>query len=330
VPGDGLHLIDVVEFETSHPEVTYEYVSNAYAGYQLRLSVPLGDYRFRARSCVGGPFRYDITDHVIRAAETRTDPFVEPTFGTLLRGHLRIQAGSLGEATLRPGDSFMYPSSQAMVAQYENCEIATVRLPRESTAAIAAARSDLAPADLHFNSVSPVSPGTARYWQSLIAYLGRQLITPDQQAPLRRSALLQSSALDMLAAAALTVFPNTALTAAELPGPGRVAPAAVRRAVAFIDEHADRDISAADIAAAAHVTIRAVQLAFRRYLDTTPSAYLRRVRLDHAHRELCAANPSDGVTVTEIAIRWGFASPSRFAARYHDTYGVPPSHTLRS
>jgi transcriptional regulator GlxA family with amidase domain len=109
-----------------------------------------------------------------------------------------------------------------------------------------------------------------------------------------------------------------------------VAPAAVRRAVAFIDEHADRDISAADIADAAHVTIRAVQLAFRRHLDTTPSDYLRRVRLDRAHQELCAASPGDGVTVTEIATRWGFASPSRFAASYRDTYGVLPSHTLRS
>jgi AraC-like DNA-binding protein len=328
VPDDGLRLLDVVELETSQPEVTYEYVSKAYVGYQLRLLVPLGNYRFGVRSCVGGPFRYDITNHMIRA-EARTDPFGEPTFGTLLKGHLRIQAGGLGEAVLRPGDSFLYPSSQSMSAKYENCEIATVRLPRERTAAIAAARSGIAPADLRFASVTPVSPGTARYWQSLVAYLGRQLFTPDQQAPLRRSALLQSSALDMLAAAALTVFPNTAMTAAQLPGPGNVAPAAVRRAVAFIDEHADRDISAADIAAAAHVTLRAVQLAFRRYLDTTPSAYLRRVRLDHAHQQLCAADPGDGLTVTEIAARWGFASPSRFAARYRDAYGVPPSHTLR-
>jgi len=31
---------------------------------------------------------------------------------------------------------------------------------------------------------------------------------------------------------------------------------------------------------AAHVTVRAVQLAFRRHLDTTPMAYLRRVRLE--------------------------------------------------
>jgi transcriptional regulator GlxA family with amidase domain len=183
---------------------------------------------------------------------------------------------------------------------------------------------------LRFDSVTPVSPGTARYWQSLVAYLGRQLITPDQRAPLRCSALLQSSALDMLAAAALMVFPNTAMTAAQAPGPGRVAPAAVRRAVAFIDEHADRDISAADIAAAAHVTVRAIQLAFRRHLDTTPSAYLRRVRLDHAHQQLCAASPGDGVTVTEVATRWGFVSLSRFAATYRDAYGVLPSYTLRS
>ena len=330
MPDDGLRVIDVVEFETSHPDVTHEYVRKAYAGYQLRMSRPIANYRFRARSCIGGPFRYEITDHTIPAAEVRIDPFGEPAFGTLLRGHLQIRAGALGEAVLRPGDSFMYPSNQGMSARFENCEVATVLLPRERTAAMAATRSDLAPADLRFESVTPVSPAVGRYWQSLVAYLGRQLITPDQQAPLRRSALLQSSALDMLAAAALTVFPNTAMTAAQVPGPGRVAPAAVRRAVAFIDEHADRDISATDIAAAARVTIRAIQLAFRHHLDTTPSAYLRRVRLDHAHQQLCAASPGDGVTVTEIASRWGFASPGRFAAHYRDTYGVLPSYTLRS
>ena len=330
MPDDGLQLIDVVEFETSQPEVTYEYVHKAYTGYQIRYSVPLGDYRFRVRSCIGGPFRYDITDHVVGRAEATTNPFGEPTFGTLLKGHLHVHAGGLGEAALRPGDSFIYPSSQRMSARFENCEIATVQLPQDRTAAIAAAGSGLEPADLRFDSVTPVSPGTARYWQSLVAYVGRQLITPDQQAPLRCSALLQSSALDMLAAAALKVFPNTAMTAAQAPDPGRVTPAAVRRAVAFIDEHADRDVSAADIAAAAHVTIRAIQLAFRRHLDTTPSAYLRRVRLDHAHQQLCAASPGDGVTVTEVATRWGFVSLSRFAATYRDAYGVLPSYTLRS
>jgi AraC-like DNA-binding protein len=57
---------------------------------------------------------------------------------------------------------------------------------------------------------------------------------------------------------------------------------------------------------------------------------LRRVRLDHAHQQLCAAGPGDGVTVTEVATRWGFVSLSRFAATYRDAYGVLPSYTVRS
>jgi AraC-like DNA-binding protein len=33
--------------------------------------------------------------------------------------------------------------------------------------------------------------------------------------------------------------------------------------------------------------------------------------------------------VTQVAARWGFASPSRFARYYRAAYGVTPSRTLR-
>jgi anti-anti-sigma factor len=102
----------------------------------------------------------------------------------------------------------------------------------------------------------------------------------------------------------------------------------LRRAIAFIDKHAGDDISAADIADAACVTSRAVQLAFRRYLGITPLGYLRQVRLERAHRELLAARPAPG-TVTRIAADWQFTNLSRFTARYRATYGVLPSQTLR-
>jgi transcriptional regulator GlxA family with amidase domain len=68
---------------------------------------------------------------------------------------------------------------------------------------------------------------------------------------------------------------------------------------------------------------------FRRHLNTTPTAYLRQVRLARAHAGLLAATPGDGQTVTAIAERWGFPSASRFTARYREAYGVPPSRTLR-
>jgi AraC-like DNA-binding protein len=58
-------------------------------------------------------------------------------------------------------------------------------------------------------------------------------------------------------------------------------------------------------------------------------AYLRRVRLGHAHLELLAADPAR-LTVTAIAYRWGFPSASRFAAQYRAAYGTPPSRALHS
>jgi AraC-like DNA-binding protein len=53
------------------------------------------------------------------------------------------------------------------------------------------------------------------------------------------------------------------------------------------------------------------------------------VRLDGAHRELLGAVVGGGLTVTEVAYRWGFSSPSRFAERYRAAYGMSPSETLR-
>ena len=132
----------------------------------------------------------------------------------------------------------------------------------------------------------------------------------------------------LLAATVLTAFPNTALTDPAIEDRRDAHPATLRRAVAFIDEHAHTDITTADITTAASVTIRAVQLAFRRHLDTTPTGYLRQVRLGHARHDLLAAHPVRD-SVTAVAYRWGFPSPSRFAAYYRAAYGVLPGNTLR-
>jgi anti-anti-sigma factor len=113
--------------------------------------------------------------------------------------------------------------------------------------------------------------------------------------------------------------------------PGRrpyTASGTVGLAVAFINEHAQDDISVADIAAASFVTIRAVQLAFRRHLDITPLGYLRQVRLEHAHAQLLSAD-ADRTTVTAVAADWHFSNASRFSGHYRAAYGVPPVQTLR-
>ncbi|MGH8920027.1 MAG: helix-turn-helix transcriptional regulator, partial [Actinomycetes bacterium] len=115
-----------------------------------------------------------------------------------------------------------------------------------------------------------------------------------------------------------------------LAGPARPAtPTSLRRAMAFCDEHADQPISVSDLAAAARVSVRTLQDNFRTYAQTTPLGYLRRVRLDRAHRDLLAAAESgEQTTVTDVALRWGFVHLSRFAQIYRNTYGHVPSESL--
>lgn len=105
-------------------------------------------------------------------------------------------------------------------------------------------------------------------------------------------------------------------------------PRAVRRAMAYCEEHAGEPVSIADMAAAARVSPRTLQDRFRIDLGTTPAAHLRRVRLDRAHQDLLrVADGSASGTVAEVATRWGFTHLSRFAVYYREAYGQAPSHT---
>ncbi len=179
---------------------------------------------------------------------------------------------------------------------------------------------------VRFTGYEAVSAPAARTWRHTHAYV-RDIV--DDLPDTAGHQLVAANVARLLVATALTTFPNTAVTEPAIEDRHDSHVATLHRAIAFIDDNAHRDISNADIAGAAHVTIRAVQHAFRRHLGTTPTAYLRRVRLEYAHRDLTAADPAEQ-TVTGIAYRWGFPSPSRFAVYYRDVYGILPGHTLRN
>lgn len=168
----------------------------------------------------------------------------------------------------------------------------------------------------------PVDAAAAAQVRASIAHLRDDVLgTPG----VGENPLVVSAVSRYLAASVLNAFPTTAV----VEGSERDAHSAtLRRAIAFIEANADRDIGAADIARAARVSVRAVQLAFRRHLDMTPMAYVRQVRLDCARAELRAAEPGE-TTVTEVAARWGYGRPSVFAARYRAAFGESPSQTLR-
>jgi AraC-like DNA-binding protein len=112
-----------------------------------------------------------------------------------------------------------------------------------------------------------------------------------------------------------------------LDAPGEPArPAAVRDAMDIIETSPQMPLATAT---QCHISVRTLQEEFRRHLGMSPMAYLRTVRLRHAHRDLRSANPTH-VTVASIAHRWGFSHLGRFAAAHKAMCGETPLQVLQS
>jgi AraC-like DNA-binding protein len=307
--------------ETTEPDLACAYLDELYGG-RLRIGTPpdrsllltfahtdagsLGIGRLRAAADL----------------EFETDGRDDIVISCLRCGRLRTEIGRT-DHRFGPGD--VYLASQPRTHRVTNIHDADTYPTRvTATVLIDAVGQDTTTAGTwKFLADQPTADGARRWWDTR-DYLHALLNNPIAATP-----LVVGSAARLAAATILAIFPNT------LTGHGERAvdrtdahPAALRRAIAFIDSHLDQDIGITDIARAARVTARTVQLAFRRHLDTTPTAYLRRTRLRAAHRDLLTADPSRGDTVAGIASRWGFATPGHFRALYRATYGTTPRETL--
>jgi transcriptional regulator GlxA family with amidase domain len=102
----------------------------------------------------------------------------------------------------------------------------------------------------------------------------------------------------------------------------------LRRAISFMNANVRLPITVPDVAKEAGVSVRTLELAFRRYYGRTPLAHLRGLRLAGAHRELRRADPTTGVTVGDIASRWGYQTHSAFSAAYRRQFSRSPRQTL--
>lgn len=311
---EGTIVVELTDVDAMRSTFTAAY------GNRMRIGGDGDRLRMRYQRTEAGPVALDTL------LQTATMDFeIEPvqqrlvvTRATSARLERRC-AGSDGR--YEAGDTFLmaYPDRPYTVRFHpggaHNCVLDPAVLNR-----VAATAPGRRPEPLRFLSLEPRSRRAAADWWATHAYVSTVMECP--------TPLVVAGATDLLAAVTLATFANTALTDPTAGDRRDASPASLRRAIAYIEEHAGEDISAADIAEAARVSVRAVQLAFRRHRATTPMGYVRRVRLDHAHRALVAADPDES-TVSAIAARWGFADPSRFARLYRATYGVAPSTVLR-
>ncbi|XVU28880.1 helix-turn-helix transcriptional regulator [Actinoplanes sp. CA-054009] len=305
--------------ELDGPDAVRAFLARAYGPLGMRGA---DQVRLRHRRIDAAGFALDTLEQSA-TLDFRVEPRRAVIITRMVTARLhRACAGS--DQLYQPGDLFLgsYPdrshTSRLWPGLMTNCVIDPTLI-----AAVAATAPGRRPGPIRFLSLAARTPEAAAHWWATRCYVADLLDNPFAGS----SPLLVANAAHLLATTTVTTFPNTALTDPTIEDRHDATPAVLRRAVTYIDRHAADPITVAEIAAAANVSIRSLQLAFRRHLETTPMAYVQRVRLDHAHHALLRADPTD-TTVATIAARWGFGSHGRFAATYRRTYGVMPRTTL--
>lgn len=89
----------------------------------------------------------------------------------------------------------------------------------------------------------------------------------------------------------------------------------------------DQTLTVPELCALTHVSRRTLQYCFEDVLGMSPVAYLRRVRLNGARRQLL--DPRAGQqSIGAVAMDWGFGSCSQFSCDYRSLFGETPSVSL--
>jgi AraC-like DNA-binding protein len=313
------------ELVTQDIDLLADLVSQLYVEHTPSFSCPDQDLVDGVlRSGTAGGLNASLSRYGGFAYSAEVSPTTPPVACVYLRGS-GVMATAREELRATGGDVFMMPAHLSSTAALDDVDAIAVRIPWAAADELAGASTGLPAGNLRFEAMAPVSPAAGRLFARTADLIYGQLVT---MAATEIPALLVQEMTRMTAAAFLETFPNTAMTADYLQGPGWVPPASVHWAAGFIDAYADQPVTLNQIALVAGVTGQALEHAFRRHYGTTPTGYLHRVRLERARGQLQAAEPGDGTTVAAVARQWGWAGSADFAAAYLHLFGVLPIHSL--
>jgi AraC-like DNA-binding protein len=203
---------------------------------------------------------------------------------------------------------------------WDRFQLDLIRIDRTVVEQVAAERGAWHPGPLEFRPRHiPEGPALAAWWLMVRAVASEVLRGPAEITAERERELTRFAASGLL-----TAIPHWPVGQHE---PRTAAAARFARAEGFLLDHATEQITVDDVAAAAGLSVRGLQEAFRRHHGITPTTYLRRIRLLLAREQL---ESGDERSIGEIARAAGFAHLGRFAGSYRDEFGVLPRETWQA
>ncbi|MEU6787806.1 helix-turn-helix transcriptional regulator [Nonomuraea angiospora] len=316
--------MEPLTFDSRDIGQTEEFLSKAYA--KMRIGSDVDRPRTWISRQVMGPVSIDELQ-LEYAMSYDVNPLGKVCLCTVESGSIVQQVAGGEQDVFGPGDAVLFaPPDRPYAGEVRRSHYNIVMFDPALLQQVADTLPERRPQPVRLLGHRPVSAATGRHLQRTIAYLRDDVLANPELAG---EPLVVSTAGQLLAASVLAALPSNAGTEATGMDRHDAHPQTLRRAMAFIDEHADAPVGITEIATAARVSARALQYAFHRHLNTTPLGHLRQVRMARAHDELKTGDPV-ATTVAATAARWGFFHPGRFAHSYKAVYGCAPSETLNA
>lgn len=242
-------------------------------------------------------------------------------------GGLTLSSSDHGEVTTGAGQTVLVPPSGGFGVHCDHLDVDVIGLDMQLVAEYTEQVRGVAPDELEFTSIMPISAAFAAYWVGSVERVRHDVFGDPVNAA---SPIILAEAFRSLAAGLLTAFPNTALDrAADAPAPrGAVSDATLREVVGYLEAFAREPIGPADITEMAGMPAREIVAGLHRRRDVHPAQVLWQARLRGVRTQLRDADPTVA-TVREIAAQWGFADPARFRIAYAQAFQESPERTLR-
>jgi AraC-like DNA-binding protein len=151
----------------------------------------------------------------------------------------------------------------------------------------------------------------------LRSHMSRLLRPEFESTPTRARALVASACVELARAVVTTAVADPRARGTALQS------ALALRIEAFIDQHlSDNTLNAEQIALAHHISVRQLYNIWATN-EQSVAEYIMTARLEGARREMAHTDPTH-LSVSAIAMRWGFTDPAHFSRRFRTQYGLSP------
>ncbi|MBI5255174.1 MAG: helix-turn-helix domain-containing protein [Burkholderiales bacterium] len=291
------------------------YVANLFGPHDIQLPRPR-ELRFDIQACEIGGLRLGQVGYSAQAEVQVQTPRTGWTLTRALQGNNHFHDS--GQQLLRGTMGLMPPHWCGNFTLSPEARFENLHIPEPHLMAVARELLGFEPQEpLDFQMFLP---GEAAVPQRLGLWLQTLLHAPLPQG--QAHAQLDAALSRALLMELLLLWPHRYTRHLQKPQAPR---SAVQRALEFMHAHLEDEIDLPQIAQAAGVGVRALELAFAKQVHTSPWRHLRALRLDQARRLLAEGRET---SVLAVALRFGFGNPGLFARYYQQRHGERPGQTL--